>query len=184
MINVIKKYGKTVQAYRLGEVHPMLERLIAEKKVVPIDGGKNYEVFSQEAVNSGSGHGQIACFGDYIKIDSAGFPYPNTVDFFIKNHRHICGDDYEQIPRQLKAWTVDDPICPEVEFLIREKGLVLNKRNPEKFFYAILWGNPEVANRDAVLVFYSISYSEDGTIQDVEYNFVERSEFHRTYDVI
>lgn len=184
MIDVIKKHGKTVRAYRLGKKHPVLEKLMEEKKIVPIDDGEYYEVFSQESINAESGHGQIACVGDYVKIDSKGFPYPNEAAFFYANHRHIGGDEYEQTPKPLKAWTVDEPICQEVEFLICEKGLVLNESDPEKYFYAILWGNPEAAKRDAVLVFYSLTYGENGVVQDADFNFVERSEFDKTYDIL
>lgn len=56
---------------------------------------------------------------------------------------------------------------------------------PNNLLYsAILWGNPEAEDRNAVLVFYSISYSGDGTVLDAEYNFVEKKEFDRTCDVI
>ena len=38
--------------------------------------------------------------------------------------------------------------------------------------------------KDAVIVFYDISYDQDGMIVDAEYNFVERGEFNKTYNII
>ena len=53
MKRIIKKRGRVYLAYRLGEDHPVIQRLMKEGKVVPLDDG-TYEVFSQEAVNEGS----------------------------------------------------------------------------------------------------------------------------------
>lgn len=183
MLKVKKKKGKIVQAYKLGEKHCFLEQLICENKIIDLKNGL-YEVFSQEAVKSESGHGQVASVGDWIRVDGAGYPYPCKNDWFWNNMRHIEGDDYEQIPKELLGWTADMEMCPEVEFLVREKGLKLDESNFDKYFSAILWGNPEAADRNAVLIFYSISYKSDGTVEDAEYNFVERKEFERTYDVV
>lgn len=183
MLKIKKKNGKIVKAYRLGDMNAVLEQLIADGKIVDLKDG-SFEVFSQEAVQSESGHGQIAYTGDWIRLDGAGYPYPGKNDWFQENMRHIRGDDYEQIPRELLGWTADMEMCPEIEFLIREKGLKLDDNSFDKYFSAILWGNPEAADRNAVLVFYSISYEDDGAVKDAEYNFVERKEFDRTYDVI
>ena len=183
MLRIKKKRGKIVLAYKLGQVHEVLKQLIKTGKIVDLKDG-SYEVFSLEAVNSESGHGQVAFVGDWVRLDSAGYPYPSKDDWFQDNMRHISGDDYEQIPKELIAWTADMEMCPEIEFLIREKGLNLDENSFDKYFSAILWGNLEAANRNAVLVFYSISYDGDGTVLDAEYNFVEKKEFDRTYDVI
>ena len=183
MIDIIKKQGKPVQACRLGGSSPLLERLMAQGTLRALPDG-SFEVFSQEAVLAGSGRGQRASSGDYIKIDGAGFPYPNSCEFFQKNHRHIEGDTYEQIPAPLKAWTAEEPLCPEVKFLIREKGLVLNEAHPKRFFSAVLWGTPESAPRDAVLVFYELSYGADGAVTDAVFNFVVQSEFRDTYRIL
>ena len=182
MLRIKKKHGKIVQAYKLGEENVVLEQLMKIGKIVDLKDG-TYEVFSQEAVNSGSGHGQIASVGDWVRLDNAGYPYPSKDDWFRHNMRHISQNDYEQIPIELMGWTANMEICPEIEFLIHNKGLKLNENNFEKFFSAILWGNPEVADRNAVLVFYSISYDK-GSIIDAEYNFVEINEFNRIYDTI
>lgn len=183
MLRVKKKHGKIAQAYKLGVKHECLEQLIAEGKIIDLKNG-SFEVFSQEAVKSESGHGQVAYVGDWIRLDGAGYPYPSKDDWFQDNMRHISGDDYEQVPKELMGWTADMEMCPEIEFLIREKGLKLDENSFDKYFSAILWGYPEAADRDAVLVFYSASYNDDGAVTDAEYNFVERKEFDRTYDVI
>lgn len=183
MLRIKKKHGKIVQAYKLGTEHERLEQLIAEGKIIDLENG-SFEVFSQEAVKSESGHGQVAYVGDWVRLDGAGYPYPSKDNWFQGNMRHISGDDYEQIPKELMGWTADMEMCPEIEFLIREKGLKLDENGFDKYYSAILWGNPEAADRDAVLVFYSVSYNDDGAVTDVEYNFVERKEFDRTYDVI
>lgn len=81
MIQVMKNQGKTVHAYRLGQPHPVLDELMNKKQIVDLHNGR-YEVFSQEAVNGNSGHGQLAEAGDWIRIDGAGYPYPSRDDWF------------------------------------------------------------------------------------------------------
>lgn len=183
MMRVRKKKGKTVKAWRLSEKNRVIKKLIVEKKVIPLDDGR-YEVFSREAVRGNTGHGQLAQADDYVKIDSEGFPYPNGSDYFEKKHRKVTKEEYEQILEVLNAWTVEEPMCPEVLFLIREKGLVIEENCPDKYYSARLWGTKEAAAKDAVILFYSISYREDGSVQDAEFNFVEREEFDRTYEVL
>lgn len=183
MIRIKKKQGKIIKAYRLGDNNEVLVQLINDKKIVICDDG-TFEVFSQEAINSGSGHGQIASAGDWVRLDNEGHPYPCIDEWFQENMRFIGGDEYEQIPKELIAWTPDMEMSPEVEFLISKKGLKLDENDYDKFYQAILWGNPEAANRDAVLVFYSISYGENGDIVDADYNFVVRDEFERSYDIV
>ena len=183
MLRIIKKNGKIVKAYRLGDSHPVLEKLMEEGKIVAVGDGF-FEVFSQEAVQSGSGHGQRAKAGDWIRLDSKGFPYPCEDDWFRENLRPAGGDDYEQIPKVLSAWRADQEMCPEVEFLIREKGLKLDENSFEKYFSAVLWGNPEAADRNALVVFYEIIYGEDGSIRDADYNFITQEEFELNYVIL
>ena len=183
MLKVMKKQGRTVQAYRLGQLHPVLDDLMAKKKIIDLGNGA-YEVFSQEAVKGGTGHGQFAETGDWVRLDGAGYPYPSRDDWFRKNLRHLGGDAYEQIPKPLNAWTADQPMCPEIQFLMERKGLVLDETDPKRYFNAVLWGTRESAGMDAVLVFYSISRDESGSIIDAEFNFVERTEFDRTYNIL
>lgn len=183
MIKVMKKQGKRVEAYQLGQAHPVLEALMAKKQIIDLHDG-TYEVFSQEAVKAGSGHGQLAAAGDWIRIDGAGCPYPCRDDWFRANLRHIGADEYEQIPALLDAWTADQGIGPEIRFLMQQKGLVLDAQHPDRYFNAVLWGTREAAAMDAVLVFYSITRDAAGNIMDAEFNFVERGEFDRTYNVL
>ena len=56
--------------------------------------------------------------------------------------------------------------------------------DPERCFSALLWGAPLTAAADAVVVFYRIDTAENGTVTDVEFNFVERSEFERSYRIL
>lgn len=182
MLKVIKNEGKMVNAYCLGKANKTVENLIAEGKVIPLEDG-GFEVMSQEAVAGGSGHGQLASAGDYIKIDSTGCPYPVRAAWFEKNHKCLGEDLYEQIPVPRDAWTVQEPMCPEVEFLIRERGLVLNEQEEERYFTAPISNTIESAPKDAILMFYSIIYAEDGSVTDAEYNFVVREEFEKDYHI-
>lgn len=185
MIRVVKKSGKHIKAYRLeqGRQCPAVEALIREGKIRPQADG-SFEVLSQEAVQGGSNVGQRAQAGDYIKVDSAGFPYPNDAAYFAQNHRALGGDEYEQIPQPLDAWTADQPMCSEVAFLMQKKELVLHEEAPDHYFTAPLWGTLEAAAHNAVLVFYSIDRAPDGRITDASFNFVERTEFDKTYDIL
>lgn len=180
MILVQKKQGKIVTAYQLGTQHPVINKLMQEKKIISLPDGQ-FEVMSQEAVH---GKGEIAQTGDFIKLDADGWPYPNTQTFFQNNHRHLSGAEYEQIPQPLEAWTADEDLCEEVFFLIKNRGLVLNADDPAHYFTAPLWGTLESAARDAVLVFYSIQRDETGRITDADFNFVARNIFDQDYDIL
>lgn len=176
---VIKNTGKMVEAFELGAGSEMERKLIEEGKICLHEGEVSiYELFSQE---SNSGSGEIAMAGDFFKVDKAGYPYPNARDWFFENHRHVEGDTWEQLPKKLLAWESSDELTPEVQFLIDHKGLKLNAENPEQFFGAELWGAWLTAAADAVLIFYSVSYNEDGTVSDADFNFVARAEFEATY---
>lgn len=181
MIKVRKKEGKIIEAYRLEEdLHPELIRLMEAGKIIKTVPGK-YEVFSQEATGKS---GEQACDGDFIKIDSTGSPYPNKQDFFLENHRQVGENSYEQIPKVLYAWRGEEPMCEELEFLVDKKGLVLDEQSEEGYFQAPLWGTVLSAARDAVIVFYEITRNKDGKITDADFNFVEKTEFDRTYDIL
>lgn len=179
-MKVIKKQGKIVKAYKLGERNPLIEQFIQEGKIK--EKGKGiYEIFSKEAVN---GKGEIAYNGDYIRVDSDGFPYPNASDFVEKHLRHISGNDYEQIPTVMYAWERTEGMCPEIEFLITHKGLIIDETSRKKYFSALLWNTVLSAGMDAVIVFYDIEYDKDGNMIDADFNFVERAEFEKTYNVL
>lgn len=183
MIKVKKKEGKTVEAYRLGEEHVKLDELMEKKLLVEKKSGI-YEVFSQEAVNKEGG--EIAHAGYYIKIDSAGYPYPLKSEYFLKEHKRLSGNKYEQIPKPLDAfvWSEGEEMCEEILYLIQEKALVIDKENEAKFYTAPLWGTMLSARKDAVVVFYQIERDETGKILDIDFNFVERSEFEKTYNYL
>ena len=176
-MRVIKKEGKRVKAYRLGDGSPVLEDLERRGLLLRRADGL-WEIFSREAVNGG---GQLAKTGDYVKLDGDGCPYPNDAAFFKENHRHAAGDEYEQLPKLLDAWSVEEGENDLICFLMAEKGLVLDPAHPERFFSAPLWGTLESAARDAVVVFYRVDRDGDGRVTDAEFNFVARSEFERDY---
>lgn len=152
-----KQLRKKIRAYQLGIDNDKITELLAEGKIKKHDDGR-YEVFSREAVN---GKGEIAWDGDYVKIDSQGFPYPNSRKFFKENHRKIGVDRYEQIPFPVDVWTVQEPVCDEIEYLQKEKGLVLNETDINAYFHAPLWGSMLSAPRDTMLVFYRIDRKKD-----------------------
>lgn len=178
MRKAIKQKGRMVQAYRLGSGCPVEKELIAQGKLRPLP-GDGWELFSYESVN---GSGERAQTGDYFKVDDRGFPYPNLRDFFLANHRHLQGDWYEQIPKPLEAWTAEDGMCPEIAFLVENKGLVIDETDPARTYTAPLFGTLESAARDAVIVFYAIRRDGAGRITDADFNFVDRRSFDQTYE--
>ena len=180
MLKVRKKKGNIVTAYRLGEHSEVIDELIREGKIKERPDG-TFEVFSREAVN---GCGEIASPGDYIKIDSAHMPYPNSAEFFLSNHIQTGENTYEQIPRILDAWTIQEPMSEEIRFLFEEEQIMINEEDPDRYFNAQLWGAPLSAAKDAVIILYSITRDEDDKIQDISFNFVARAEFEKTYDII
>lgn len=181
MYTVIKNKSKIVKAYQLGKDNSVVQELVESGKILEIGNGK-YEIYSQEAV-SGSFGGEIAISGDWIKIDSKGYPYPNDREYFEANHRHIEGDTYEQIPKPLQAWDEKLEICPEIIFLVEKKGLIIDKASIGRRYTAELWGTTEVAAADAMIVFYNLSYDMAGNVIDCDWNFVEKSEFEKTYRI-
>lgn len=182
MYKVIKNKGKIVEAYQLGSDNPVIKALMDEGKICDIGNGR-YEIHSQEAVAGNSG-GEKAKTGDWIKVDSKGYPYPNEKEYFEANHRHIEGDTFEQLPKPLSAWDAKLEVCSEIAFLVEKKGLIIDETSSDRRYMAELWGTTEVAAEDAMIVFYSVSYDMAGNITDCDWNFVERSEFDRTYSVI
>lgn len=180
MFKVIKNKGKIVQAYKLQGNNEVIRELITHGKITDIGNGK-YEVHSQETVD---GKGEIAVEGDWIKIDGNGRPYPNSKDYFESHHRFIEKDIYEQIPYPLSAWNAECGMCPEIEFLLNNKMLLIDVSSFEKRYSANLWGTQEVADGDAIIVFYSISYDLEGKVTDIDFNFVGKKEFDRTYSVL
>ena len=181
MIRVKKKQeAAIVEAYCLGEENEVLNRLMEEGKLVEKAPGV-FEVFSQEAVN---GKGEIAHTGDFIKIDASGFPYFNQAEYFRKKHRSLGGNKYLQSTSPYDAWTVEEDMCEEIDYLIKEKGLVIDESSEERYFSAPLDGTIVSAARDAVIMFYEIVRDDNGKIQDVNFHFVKRDIFDETYDIL
>ena len=175
---VQKKDRNKVKAYRLGDDHIVIRELM-EKGLLKKMEAPFWRVISQEATE-----GEVARDGDYIKIDSKGYPYPNEKHFFENNHKKIGGDEYEQIPKPLLAWNIEEPECAEIQFLKEYKGLVINSENEEAYYKAPLWGDVLTAAKDAEIVFYHVSYNEHKQVLDADFNFVARDEFDHTYDVL
>ncbi len=175
-----RKKPVRVNAYRLGEQGEGLARLIKEGLVRRLDDG-TFEVHTMETAD---GKGEIAHVGDYVKLDASGRPYPNEAGFFEENHRHIDGDQYEQLPKEREVWMMGDAMCPEVEFLIEHGKLEFHKEDPEHYFQGTGWGTRLIASSDAALVFYEITRNSDGKITDAEFNFVDRETFDETYELI
>lgn len=182
MYKVIKNKGKIVKAYQLGTDNAVIKELMESGKICDLGDGR-YEIHSQETVNGATG-GEIAMVGDWIKLDGSGCPYPNNQEYFVNNHRHIERNTFEQLPKPLLAWDAKLEMCPEVTFLVEKKGLTIDEASFDLCYTAELWGTTEVAAADAMIVFYSVSYDEAGNVTDCDWNFVERSEFDRTYTVI
>ena len=158
---VQKKHGKTVRAYELGAGTEAEQRMMAEGKLLAHPDG-SYELFSQETGE----HGERAKAGDFFKIDSTDQPYPNARAYFLSNHRPLDEPDtYEQIPKPLRAWCI-------------------HEQDAAHYFSAELWGTLERTPKDSVLVFYSTEHDEHGEITDVDFNFVARDEFEKTYDIV
>lgn len=180
MRSVIKSVPETVRAWPLGANTPMEQQMIAAGRIVPRAGGC-YEIFSQEVRGA---QGELVRAGDYFKVDGAGFPYPNSREFFDANHIRLREDEYRQIPQVLRAWLLGDPMAEEIEYLTRHRGLQIHPETPERCFRAPLWGSLLTAPADAVLVIYRTQRDEAGQILHVDYNFVARSEFDATYRML
>ena len=168
-----------LQAWQLGQGSAMEKRLIASGKIVLHENGQ-YELFSQETKEKG----EIANAGDYFKVDSHGFPYPNTREMFEQGHRLIQDDWYEQLAQPVRVHLESDPSCEELEYLLSTSKLRVHPEDPEHYYSASLWGTEETAPRSSVIVFYSVDRNAEGEITHIDFNFVEREEFRRTYTIL
>ena len=175
-----KKKEVLLRAWQLGADSPMERELIGMGRIVPRDDG-TYELFSLEATGR---VGQIARRGDYFKVDPPGCPYPNERAFFERSHVHVEGDLYRQISSPVPVWMDGDAPCVEVDWLLSRGILRRHPEDAEHFYSATLWGTRETAARDAVLVFYAIERDADGAIRHIEFNFVDRKTFERTYELL
>lgn len=176
---LVQKFARRVQAWQLGAGSEAEQQMILQGRLVPLAGG-GYAMFSQEA----GAQGQQVAKGDYFKIDSAGFPYPNERSWFLSCHTHLEGDWYLQEAPVLRAWAVTEPPCPEICFLLETGRLQIAEADPDRYFRAQLWGAPLHAAKDAVIVFDSPRYRPDGSLEDLNFRFVAAEEFAKTYRVI
>ncbi len=175
---IVRKKPGPAEACCLGENSPLEQELIRMKKLRR-NGDGTYEVFSRE---SGNDKGQTARAGDFVKLDGKGCPYPNRREDFLSRHqRH--GGRWIQLPQILSAWEKGRPVCRELDFLLNTDRLRLDPENSEQYFSAELWGTTLTAPEDAVLVFYNVEETE-GVITGVEFNFVARDEFCRSYEIV
>lgn len=176
----VQKKSRLIAAWRLGDGTAKEREMIAQGKIVKRADGV-YEIASREAEG---GVGQIARAGDYFKIDLGGYPYPNAKRTFEATHTHDHGDLYIQQTPPLPAWVYGQPMTDEVQYLLDGNIVKINADDPARFYTARLWGTTEYAARDAVIIFYRVERDGDGKITDAEFNFVERSEFEKTYRVV
>ncbi len=176
----VKKHGKKVLAWRLGDGSAMEKDLIDKGLIRVLPDGK-YELFSLE---SQSGSGQIAEKGWYFKVDSNGNPYPNREDFFVSHHLHLEGDSYEQIPSPVVYWEKGLPMPETVRYLFDSGKVRVNENDPDRYFTTFLWGAPLSTGVDGKIVIYSVQKGEDGSITDIDYAFISADEFALTYDIL
>ena len=175
------KKRKPVHVYKLGDGGPMEQQLLQEGAIERLPDG-HYALFSQESVCC---QGEIAEVGDYFKVDtinSRHFPYPNSREYFQKNHIHISGDLYEQIAKPVGIWRIGDDMCGEIQHLLQTGQLLLNEDAPERYFNAELWGAPLSAPKDAVVAIYSVDHDEAGNIAAISFNFIQRLYFEEHYE--
>lgn len=176
----VQKKASLIQAWRLGAGTIKEIELIAKKAIILRADG-NYELFSREAVGK---TGEIAKAGDYFKVDSNGCPYPNEKLTFEATHEYVDADWYKQRTPVLFAWTIDQPVNDVVQYLFDKGLVVLHKDDPAHFFSAHLWGTEETAAKDDIIIFYLVQRDEQGSILKIDFNFVEKKEFDKTYCIV
>ena len=176
----IKGKGEPVMAYELGAGADIERQLIREGVIRP-DGEGRYMLFSREAVN---GVGEAAKAGDFFKVDEVGgrrYAYPNGREWFLAHHRHIRGDEYEQIARPVMVWLAGDPVEEEIRWLLERDRLRVTPGDDARYFHAVLWGAPLTAARDAAVVIYAVERDAGGHIARVDFALVDRSAFEDKY---
>lgn len=173
-----KKRQSSFIAFCLGSSNPLEKELMKTGRIKQ-NCDEEYEVFSQEAKD---GKGEIVHRGDYVKIDSKGFPYPNSKEFYESKCINVGENLYQQISSLVEVWFADDPICDFVAFLLKVERLHINEADNDRYFQAYLWGAPLSAARDSAVIAYSVTRNTEGEVIDVDFNFVVRDEFERLYE--
>ena len=175
----VKKNQKPVKAWRLSEDSPMKRQLLRDGKILAHADG-TYELFSQEA-------GEIGQRGnpeDYFKVDSSGFPYPISKEWFENNH--ICLGDglYRQkaVPRQI--YRPGFEISEEIQFLLDKGLLTLHEEDPAHYFQKQEGDALLTQDKDATLVISGVQRDEEGNLTGVDFAFVAAKEFDLTYTLL
>lgn len=176
----VQKTASLVQAWRLGDGTIKEKELMARKAIILNEDG-DYELFSRESTGK---TGEIAKAGDYFKVDSNDYPYPNEKLTFEATHEHVDADWYMQKTPVLFAWAIDQPINDAVQYLFDMGLVVLHDDDPAHFFSAFLWGTEERAAKEDIIIFYLIQRDDHGKILKIDFNFVEKSEFDKTYRIV
>lgn len=171
---IIKKPIPT-RAFVLGMNIEMEQELICRGLLTEIGNGL-WRLKTRETLDEG----ELVKTGDYVKLDSAGMPYPVAKDYFEINHELLREGWYLQKATLRKAWSAAQPMCPEIRFLLDQE--LLSWKNGT--FSAFLWGTMQNAAEDAVIVFNSVTRAPDGTLTGVDFHFVAADEFGKTYDIL
>lgn len=171
-------YKKAIpaQAFCLG-CGSVLEQDLRTAGMLKLLPDGRWEVLTREAVTKG----EIAEDGDYIKLDADGMPYPVKADYFTANHVQQADGLYLQKGRPLRMWCRDEEHCAELQFLLAHDLLEYNPARPEAAYRAFLFGTWQTAAADAVIVFDAVRYNLDGELDAVEFHFVARDVFEKTY---
>lgn len=179
-MKTITKKPRTFKAWQLGAGSAMEAEMISEGKI--IQNGDTYELFSQETI--GHEKGEDAYTGDYFKVDSSGYPYPNKKESFERKNISVGEDEWQEKPAVYQTWEVSDGQCDAIDYLVSTGKLRIDEENEEHYFNAHLWGADLSSPKTSHVVFYSITADEEGTITDVDFNFVAEKQFFETYDFI
>lgn len=173
-MQIMKKPIPT-QAFALGE-NTEAERELIRRGLLSEAGDGLWRLKTREALDEG----ELVRTGDYVKLDSAGMPYPVAKDWFEANHEPLREGWYLQKTAPRKAWNTAEPMCPEIRFLLDQELL----RWKNGTFSAFLWGTMQTAAEDAVIVLDAVTYAPDGTLTGVDFHFVAADEFDKTYDIL
>lgn len=171
-------YKKAIpaRAFCLGQDHKAEQELCGKgllRKTAP----GQWEVLTREA----RVQGEAARDGDFVKLDSIGMPYPVKRDFFLANHVPQEDGTWLQKSRPLRMWCRDEAPCKELQFLLEQNLLEYCPAQPESAFRAFLFGTRQTAAADAVIVFDAVEHDADGQLCRVDFHFVARDEFEKTY---
>ena len=166
-------------AFCLGQGDPLEARLLQQGLLKHTAPGL-WEVLTREA----QAQGEVARDGDFIKLDSIGMPYPVEAAFFLPRHTRQPDGRYLQTPRVLQAWRQEEPMGHEMRYLLETGLLQHHPETPEAAFRAFLYGTWQTVAADAVIIFDSIETSPRGTIEEIEFHFIARDEFEKTYRIL